>query len=101
MKLTRYIKLRTTCGDTVKLALQQNVNPLLTSVPVSNPSTQLTQKYLASFRVPIEGAAAGTMYGFPLRGFALSVDSVADSSRTRYPRDGLCGIRASHTSKHP
>jgi len=62
MKLTRYIKLRTTCGDVVKLALQQNVNPLLTSVPVSNPTSQLTQKYLASFRVPIEGAAAGTVY---------------------------------------
>ncbi|KAH7104159.1 hypothetical protein BKA62DRAFT_635182 [Auriculariales sp. MPI-PUGE-AT-0066] len=56
MKLTRYIKLRTTTGDIVRLTLQQNVNPLLTGIPIPKPSREFTAEYLMSFRQPVEGA---------------------------------------------
>ncbi|EJD55475.1 hypothetical protein AURDEDRAFT_109790 [Auricularia subglabra TFB-10046 SS5] len=59
MKLTRYIKLRTYSGSTLNLALQQSVNPLLRHIPIPNPTHEFTSRYLASFRVPVDGASAG------------------------------------------
>ncbi|KZW02065.1 hypothetical protein EXIGLDRAFT_736784 [Exidia glandulosa HHB12029] len=59
MKLTRYIKLRTFCGNVANLALQQSVNPLLKRKPIAAPSHEFTAQYLASFRIPIDGARTG------------------------------------------
>ncbi|KAH9947692.1 hypothetical protein B0H21DRAFT_737636 [Amylocystis lapponica] len=54
MKISRFIKLKTTSHGPVDLALEQNHNPLRRKVPSQDASYGFTSKWLAQFKVPLD-----------------------------------------------
>lgn len=54
MKSLRYIKLRSSTSDPNQLVLEKNQNPLKRTIQLGHPSHQLTDQFLAEYKVPVE-----------------------------------------------